>query len=65
MLENKIRLPGMNPELVADEIGDFMLRNLFESNATGGVIGLSGGVDSIVTAALTKRAFDRFNKQND
>jgi NAD+ synthase len=53
----------MNPKQVADEIGDFILREVREQNKTGGVLGLSGGVDSTCVAALAKRAFDRHNSQ--
>jgi NAD+ synthase len=51
----------MEPKQVADEIGDFILRKVLELKKTGGVIGLSGGVDSTCVAALAKRAFDRHN----
>jgi NAD+ synthase len=51
----------MDPERVADEIGEFILRKVLEMKKTGGVVGLSGGVDSTCVAALAKRAFDRHN----
>ena len=51
----------MDPKQVADEIGDFIMRKVLELNKTGGVVGLSGGVDSTCVAALAKRAFDRHN----
>lgn len=50
----RILLPEMDAEVVADEIGDFICKH----SQIGAVIGLSGGVDSTVTAALAKRAFD-------
>lgn len=59
--ERRIRLARMNPTQVADEIGDFILRKVLEMKKTGGVLGLSGGVDSTCVAALAKRAFDRHN----
>jgi NAD+ synthase len=62
--EPRIRLAKMNPQQVADEIGDFIVRKVLEMNKTGGVMGLSGGVDSTSVAALSKRAFDRHNAQN-
>jgi len=61
-LEQRIKLAKMNPELVADQIGNFIIREALICEATGCVIGLSGGVDSSVTAALAKRAFDKYNK---
>jgi NAD+ synthase len=51
----------MDPKRVADEIGDFILRKVLEMKKTGGVVGLSGGVDSTCVAALAKRAFDQHN----
>jgi NAD+ synthase len=61
--EQRIKLARMNPKQVADEIGDFILHQVLEQNKTGGVLGLSGGVDSTSVAALAKRAFDRHNLQ--
>jgi len=55
----KIRLPQMDAEAAADEIGNFIVEILLRFNKTGGVVGLSGGVDSTVAAALAKRAFDK------
>ena len=59
----KIKLPEIKPEQTAREIGDFIIETMLSDNATGGVIGLSGGVDSTTTAALAKRAFDRYNAE--
>jgi NAD+ synthase len=59
--EQKIKLPTMDPEQVADEIGDFIVRQVLAMDRTGGVMGLSGGVDSTSVAALAKRAFDKHN----
>jgi NAD+ synthase len=64
MLEKKILLAQMNPKIVADEIGDFLIEQMKMRNTTGGVIGLSGGVDSTTTAALAKRAVDKYNQTN-
>lgn len=54
----------MNPELVVNEIGDFIITEITSIGKNGGVIGLSGGVDSTTTAALAKRAFDKYNAGN-
>lgn len=60
----EILLPEMDPELVSREIGDFMVDIVRSSGGTGGVIGISGGVDSMTAAALAKRAFDRHNAEH-
>ena len=53
----------MDPKQVADEIGEFIIRTVLKLNKTGGVVGLSGGVDSTCVTALAKRAFARHNEQ--
>ena len=63
-MEHKIKLAKMNPKLVAEQIGDFIINEVLQCNYTGVVIGLSGGVDSSTTAALAKRAFDKYNKSH-
>jgi NAD+ synthase len=62
--EPRIKLGSMDAKQVADEIGDFITRKVLELNKTGGVVGLSGGVDSTCVAALAKRAFERHNAKH-
>lgn len=59
--QKKIKLARMDPEIVSDEIEKFIIQKILNHASNGGVIGLSGGVDSTLTAALAKGAFDRFN----
>jgi NAD+ synthase len=60
----KIKIARMNPELVTREIGDFLIKEITDEGRSSGVLGLSGGVDSTCTAALAKKAFDRYNLAN-
>ncbi|MBT4376581.1 NAD(+) synthase [archaeon] len=62
---NRIKLAKINYGKVVNEIGDFILDEITKIGYTGGVIGLSGGVDSTVSAALTKRAFDKYNSNHE
>lgn len=60
-LEKRIILPEIDSEQAAAEIGEFVVNQVISHSSTGCVIGLSGGVDSTTTAALIKKAFDRYN----
>ncbi len=59
-----IKLARINPQQAIDEIGDFIVKRITGFRMTGGVIGLSGGVDSTTTAAIAKYAFDKYNLNN-
>jgi len=62
----KIKLAKVNYEKASEEIGNFITEHVLAiPNFTGGVIGLSGGVDSTLTAILAKRAFDKNNLINE
>jgi len=64
MVYKKIKLPYINPDNAIKSIGQFIIETILDANKTGGVVGLSGGVDSTVTAAITKKAFDDYNRKN-
>jgi len=55
----------MNAEKVANQIGDFIINEIVSIGYTGGVLGISGGVDSTVVAAITKKAFDKYNETHE
>ncbi len=57
----RIKLQYMEPEQVTSEIAEF-IANKASRFGTGGIIGLSGGVDSTLAAACAKIGFDTYNK---
>jgi NAD+ synthase len=57
----KIKLARIKPKQTIQEIGNWIVEKILATKMTGSVIGLSGGVDSTVTAAITKLAFDKHN----
>ncbi len=61
----KIKLLEVNYEKLANEIGEFIIEQITKINFSGGILGISGGVDSTVTAALAKRAFDKYNLNHE
>ncbi len=61
-MERKIKLPYMDPEIVSKEIGYFIVQKTLEFQKNGGILGLSGGIDSSTTASLAKRAYDNYNQ---
>ena len=63
-LEKRIKLAEIKPEQAVKEIGDFIIETLLKIGSTGGVIGLSGGVDSTCVAAIAKKAFDAYNAEH-
>jgi NAD+ synthase len=58
-----IILPRIDCKTVCQEIGDFVIDTVVQTESTGCVLGLSGGVDSSTTAAVMKRAFDSYNQR--
>jgi len=61
MSERRIKLATMNPELVTTQIGNFIIKQIVQMGYNGGVLGLSGGVDSTSVGALANYAFTRYN----
>ena len=56
-IQEKIRIS--NPQQTIDDISDFVRKEISEKfTKYGAVIGLSGGIDSAVTASLCKNALD-------
>lgn len=53
-----IKLPSMQPDLVAKEIQKFILNTINQHKKSGVILGLSGGIDSSVVAVLCKRAIE-------
>jgi len=60
-MSRKIKLPQMDSEVACREIGDFIVEKTIAVRKTGGVVGLSGGVDSSTTAGLAKSGYEIYN----
>lgn len=52
-------IPVRNPEGLASFLESWLTERAREAGARGGIVGLSGGVDSAVVAALLRRCFGR------
>jgi NAD+ synthase len=64
-LEREILLPEIDDfEFATRELGDYVIETVKSVGSTGCVIGLSGGADSTMSAAVIKHAFDRYNAIN-
>jgi NAD+ synthase len=65
-LETKIKIAefkfGVKHAL--DELANEVIRFTRRTGADGGVVGLSGGIDSTTVAYLCKYAFDKYNREN-
>ncbi len=60
----KIKLPKIDPRVASEEIQRFIVDNVVGAGKSGGVIGLSGGIDSTTVAYLAKHAFDKYNEEH-
>lgn len=60
-MKKRILKAKINSEQVADDIENFIISQVVNAKATGGVIGLSGGVDSTTVAWLAQSAFNKYN----
>lgn len=65
-LEQKIKTAYFRHgvEYAANELAEQVLEMTVGTGANGGVVGLSGGIDSTTTAYLCKYAFDSYNRAN-
>ena len=60
----RIVLPEIDPEVVQREIEDFLIDRIVGAGLRGGVLGLSGGIDSATVAFVAALAFKRYNSEN-
>ena len=64
-MKNKIKLSKIKKEEVEEDIKQFIVENTLKNNFNGGVLGLSGGVDSSLVAIFAKLAYEEYNKKNN
>lgn len=57
----KISLPRIEPSAVSHQTEEWIVNEIVSANKKGGVIGLSGGIDSSTVACLAKCGFDCYN----
>lgn len=60
----KILKAKIIPSQVVKEIEGFIVSQVINAGAKGGIIGLSGGIDSTTVAYLAKRAFIQYNMES-
>lgn len=63
-MKKRILKAKIIPSQIAKEIEDFIVSQVINAGAMGGIIGLSGGIDSTTVAYLAKRAFIQYNMEN-
>jgi len=57
-----IRLPMIDPDVASRTIQNWTVQQIVRAGKKGGVVGLSGGVDSSTVACLIKAGFDKYNQ---
>lgn len=63
-IKKSIKLYDIDTNIAVLEIQDFIVKQIVGAGKQGGVLGLSGGIDSTTVAFLTKKAFDKYNGLN-
>lgn len=63
-MKKRILKAKINSEQVASEIENFIVSQVIKAKAMGGIIGLSGGIDSTTVAWLARSAFNKYNTEN-
>ena len=60
----QIILPRLDIDRTLENLENFMVDKTLNLNYGGGVLGLSGGVDSTLVATVANRAYSRYNDSN-